>query len=124
MSFVSYKPGIDMSASFREAQSQSNIIEDGILYVENVQRMEFVSAWEQDPQVNPDDSLGRKEGKYLLFQVPEQSHRLYPWQTNCESNLAETEILFRATSVYPIYWQNNVERVESTTISIPKKDHF
>ena len=55
MYFVSNKPGIDMSASLQEAQSQANTIEESILYVNNVQRMEFVSAWEQDSQVNPDD---------------------------------------------------------------------
>ena len=39
MSFVSNKLGIDMSASFQEAQFQANTIEDSNLYVDNIQRM-------------------------------------------------------------------------------------
>ena len=39
MSFVSNKLGIDMSASFQEAQSQANTIEESIIYVDNLQQM-------------------------------------------------------------------------------------
>ena len=56
-----------MSASFQESQFQANTIEDSILYVENVQRMEFVSAWEQYSQVNPDDSLEDRNDSIYFF---------------------------------------------------------
>ena len=44
MTFVSNELDIDMSSVFQEAQSQANIIEDSIIYVDNLHPMEFISA--------------------------------------------------------------------------------
>ena len=113
-----------MSASFQEAQFQANTIEDSNLYVDNIQRMEFVSEWEQDSQVNPDNSLEDRNDSFYFFR----------FQSNLIVYILDKQIL-KAT-LQPLKFclellqyilstdTKNVERVESPIISIPKKDPF
>ena len=103
------KLGIDMSASFQEAQFQANTIEESILYVDNVHQMEFISAWEQDSQVSPDDSLEDSNDSIYFFRFQSNLIVYILDKNNFESNLAATEIRFRSTSLYPIYWHKKCE---------------
>ena len=52
MDFVWNKLCIDTSAAFQEAQFQANIIEDNIIYMDNLHPMEFVSSRGKDTQFN------------------------------------------------------------------------
>ena len=86
--------------------------------------MEFVSAWDQDYQVNPDDSLEDRNDSIYFFR----------FQRNLIVYILDKLILI--ATLQPLKFcldlleyilstdTKNVERVESPIISIPKKDHF
>ena len=124
MSFVSNKLGIDMSASFQEAQFQANTIEESILYVDNVQRMEFVSAWEQDSQVNPDDSLEDRNDSIYFFRFQSNLIVYILDKLIVKATLQPLKFCLELLQYILSTDTKKVERVESPIIWIPKKDPF
>ena len=65
-----------MHAAFQEAQFQSNTIENSLLYMDNLQPMEFFSSGVKYVQVNPDDALEVRKVSISFFR-PQSNLNLY-----------------------------------------------
>ena len=124
MSFVSNKLGIDMSASFQEAQFQANTIEESILFVDNVQQMEFVSVWDQDSQVNPDDSLEDTNESIYFFRFQSNIIVYILDKIIVKATLQLLKFCLELLEYILSNDTKNVERVESPIISVTKEGSF
>ena len=124
MSFVSNKFCIDTSALFQEAQFQANTIEEIILYVKNVQKMELISSWEEDYQVNPDNFLEDNNESIYFFRFQSNLIVYILDKLIVKATLQPLNFCLELLQYILSNDTKNVERVESPIISIPKKDPF
>ena len=86
--------------------------------------MEFVSAWEQDSQVNPDNSLEDTNDSIYFFRFQSNIIIYILDKLIVKATLQPLKLCLELLQYILSTDTKNVERVESPIISIPKKDHF
>ena len=86
--------------------------------------MELISSWEEDSQVNPDDSLEDKNESISFFRF-QRNLIVYILDKLIEkATLQPLKFCLELLQYILSTDTKNVKRVESPIISIPKKDHF
>ena len=86
--------------------------------------MEFVSAWEQDSQVNPDNSLEDRNDSIYFFRFQSNLIVYILDKLIVKATLQPLKLCLELLQYNLSTDTKNVERIESPIISIPKKGHF
>ena len=86
--------------------------------------MEFVSAWEQDSEVNPDNSLEDTNDSIYFFRFQSNLNVYILDKLIVEATLQPLKFCLELLEYILSTDTKNAERVESPIISIPDKDPF